>query len=101
MKIKSIRLHIMIFVLLTLFVSLVLPAGHPHYRIRERIEAMEAYTLNPSTSTKATLDNEFARLHHHEKMTGVILVPSFLLIDAALIYFFWNYGTRKLASTAH
>jgi hypothetical protein len=96
---KTIRLHIIVFVLLTLFASLVLPVGQPRYRIRERIKAMEAYTLSPSASTKVALDDEFVRLHHHEKMMCVILVPSVLLIDAALIYLFWNYGTRKPTPT--
>jgi hypothetical protein len=95
MKTETIRLHIIVFVLLTLFASLFLPAGQPRYRLKERVEAMQAYTLNPSPSTEAALHEEFARLHHHEAMVGVILLPLVLLLDAVVIYFFWNYGARK------
>jgi len=95
MKIETIRLLIVLFVALPLFASLLIPAGQPHYRLKERIQAMQAYTLNKSASTKVPLDDEFARLHQHEKMRGIILIPALLIVDAALIYFFWNYGTRK------
>jgi hypothetical protein len=95
MKTKTVRLLIIFFLVVPLFVSVLLPAGQPHYRIRERIDAMKAYTLSPSASTKAALDHEFARLHQHEKVQGIILGPALLIIDAVVIYFFWNYGTRK------
>ena len=95
MKTETIRLLIIIFVALPLFASMLIPAGEPRYRLKERIEAMQAYTLNKSASTKAALDDEFARLHQHEKTQGIILVPTLLLVDAVVIYFFWNYGTRK------
>src|SRR5260221_13823259 len=95
MKIDTARLLIIIFVLLTLFASLFIPAGQPRFRLKERAQAMQAYTLNPSASTKAALDDEFARLHHHETTQGAILLPSVLLVDGAVIYFFWNYGRRK------
>jgi hypothetical protein len=95
MKIDTVRLLIIIFVLLTLFASLVVPTGQPRYRLKERVQAMQAYTLTPSGSTKAALDDEFARLHHHEATLAAILLPLVLLADAAVIYFFWNYGRRK------
>jgi hypothetical protein len=95
MKTETIRLLIIIFVLLTLFASLLIPAGQPHYRLKERVEAMKTYTLSPSASAKAALDDEFARLHYHEKMMGFILLPSVLLVDAVVVYCFWNYGKRK------
>ena len=95
MKIETIRLLIIIFVLLTLSAPLLTPAGQPRYRLRERVEAMKTYTLSPSASTKAVLDDEFARLHHHEKMMGFILPLCALLVDVVVICFFWNYGTRK------
>jgi hypothetical protein len=41
---------------------------------------------------------EFARLHRHEATVSAILVPSVLLFDGTLIYFFWNYGRRKTAA---
>ncbi|HLX68020.1 MAG TPA: hypothetical protein VKV04_00190 [Verrucomicrobiae bacterium] len=95
MKTETIRLLIIIFVAVPLFASMLIPAGQPRYRLKERVEAMQAYTLNKSASTKAALDDEFAKLHQHEKTQGIILVPALLLVDAAVIYFFWNYGTRK------
>jgi hypothetical protein len=95
MKTETIRLLIIAFLVVQLFASMLVPAGQPRYRIRERIAAMEAYTLNPSATTKAAREDEFARLHHHERMQGIILGPLFLTFDAAVIYFFWNYGTRK------
>ena len=94
MKIDIVRLLIIIFVLLTLG-FLFVPAGQSRYRLKERVRAMEAYTLGPSASTKAALDDEFARLHHHEATQDAILLPSALLVDAAAICFFWNYGSRK------
>jgi len=96
MKTETISLLIIIFVLVTLFASLLISAGQPHYRLKERVEAMKAYTLSPSVSTKAVLDDEFARLHDHEKMMGFILLPSALLIDVVVVYFFWNYGARRM-----
>jgi hypothetical protein len=94
-KTGTMRLLVIAFVFLTLFASLLTPAGQPHYRLKERVEAMKAYTLSPSASTKAALDDEFARLHHHEATMGGILPVVVLLIDVGVIYFFWNYGTRK------
>jgi hypothetical protein len=94
----TVRLLIVVFIVIPLFAAVLIPAGQPRYRIRERIEAMEAYTLSPSPSTKAALDDEFARLHQHEKTQGIILVPALLLVDAIVIYFFWNYGKRKAAA---
>ncbi len=95
MKIDTVRLLIITFAVLTLFAASVVPAGQPRYRLKERMQAMQAYTLNPSASTKAALDDEYARLHHHEARVGAILLPSALLADAAVIYFFWNYDRRK------
>jgi hypothetical protein len=94
----AVRLLIIVFIVLPLFAAVLVPAGQPHYRIRERIEAMKAYTLSPSSSTKAALDDEFARLHQHEKTQGIIIVPALLLVDAVVIYYFWNYGKRKAAA---
>jgi hypothetical protein len=94
MKTETIRLLIVIFVLLT-FASLILPPGQPGYRLKERVEAMEANSRNPSASTEAALHEEFARLNHHEAMVSDILLPSVLLVDIAVIYFFWNYGKPK------
>jgi hypothetical protein len=74
----------------------VLPVSQqPGYRLKERVDAMKAYVRNPSASTHAALTDEIDRLNHHETMVAVILLPSILLVDAAVIYFFWNYGTRK------
>ena len=101
MRIDTIRLLIIIFVLLTLGL-LFLPAGQSRYRLKERVQAMQARTLNPSVSTETELKEEFARLRHHEETQGVILIPSVLLVDAAVIYLFWNYGKRKTtAQPAH
>lgn len=95
MKTEAIRLHIIVFVLVTLFACVIIPPGRPGYRLKERIEAMEANRLNPSASTKAAVYEEFARLNRHEAMVSDILLPSVVLVDAAVIYFFWNYGKRK------
>ena len=91
----AVRLLIIVFIVLPLLAAVLIPAGQAHYRIRERIEAMKVYSLSPSPSTKAVLDDEFARLHQHEKTRGIILVPVLLLVDVVVIYCFWNYGTRK------
>ena len=95
MRTENIRLLIIIFAAVPLFASMLIPAGQPRYRLKERVEAMQAHTLNPSASTEAVLDGEFARLHQHEKTEGIILFPVLLLVDTVVIYFFWNYGTRK------
>jgi hypothetical protein len=94
-KIDIVRLLVIIFVSLTLLALLIIPAGQPRYRLKERVQARRAYTLRPSASTKAALGDELARLHRHEATQGTILFPSVLLVDAAVIYFFWNYGRRK------
>jgi hypothetical protein len=97
MKTRAIRWLIVIFVLLP-FGALVLPTGPggPSYRQKERIETIEAYKLNPSVSTKAAMNDEFYRLHHHYAMSGLVLLLSFLLVDVVVIYLFWNYGARKM-----
>jgi hypothetical protein len=100
MKTESIRPTIVIFAVATLFFAFVIPAGQPRYRLKERILAMEAYTMNPSKSTKATEDDEFARLYHHEAIMSDIFIPSVLLVNAAVIYFFWNYGKRERTADA-
>ena len=95
MKTETIRLLIIFFILLPSLASILIPAGQPKYRLRERIEAMEAYTLNPSAATKAARDGEFARLHQHERTVGLVLIPMVLAIDGMAIYFFWNYSQKK------
>lgn len=95
MKIDLVRLLIIGFVSLTLFASLLIPAGQPRYRLKQRVQAMQAFNLDPSASTKAALEDEFGRLHHHEATQSAILFPSVLVADAAVVYFFWNYGRRK------
>jgi hypothetical protein len=95
MKTETIRLLIVFFILLPSLASFLIPAGQPHYRLHERIQAMEAYTLNPSPTTEAARDDEFARLHHHEKMTSIVVPLSALALGIVVVYFFWNYGTRK------
>jgi len=95
MKTETVRLLIIFFILLPSLASVLIPAGQPHYRLRERIQAMEAYTLNPSATTEAARADEFARLHHHEKMMSIVLPLSALALDVVVVYFFWNYGTRK------
>jgi hypothetical protein len=89
---------IIAFILLTSFALLVVPAGQPRYRRLERVEAMKTYTLSPSEATKAALNEEFARLHLHEATLTAILLPTVLVSDAVLIYFFWNYGRQKTAA---
>lgn len=91
----AVRSLIVVFLVLPLIAAVLIPAGQPRYRIRERIEAMKAYTLSPSPATKEALDDEFARLHQHEKTQGIILVPALLLVNAVVIYFFWNYGKKQ------
>jgi hypothetical protein len=89
------RPMIVIFVVATLCFAFIIPPGQPRYRLKERILAMEAYQRNPSKTTKAALDYEFARLYHHEDIVSDILVPSVLLVNAAVIFLFWNYGKRE------
>jgi len=87
MKIAAVKLLVILFVLLTLF-ALFIPASH-RFRLKERAQAMQAYTLNRSASTKAALNDEFERLIHHEATMDAILLPSVFLADVAVIYFFW------------
>lgn len=101
MKSESIRPTIVIFVVVTLFFAFFIPAGQPRFRLKERIQAIEAYTMSPSKYTKAAVDDEFARLHHHEAGNGIIFILApVLLLDAAVIYFFWNYGKRGRTTRA-
>jgi hypothetical protein len=101
LKPTAVRFLIVFFVSMTLLASLLYPSGKPHYRQKEREEAMNAYTLNPSASTQAAVAEEFSRLDHHQKMVQIILPPSVLLFDAVVVYFFWNYGRRKTTMTGN
>ena len=101
LKSDAIRFLIICFVSLTLLASLLYPAGKPHYRQREREAAMNAKSLNPSASTMRAVDEEFKQLEHHQKTVQLILIPSVLLFDAVVIYFFWNHGRRKTGVLAN
>ena len=57
--------------------------------------AIQDYRRNPSEATKAALEHEFMLNQHHQKMLGIVLPLSVLVFDIVVVYFFWNYGTRK------
>jgi Na+/H+ antiporter NhaC len=100
---KIIRSLIISFVIGTLLLALMLTASldPPQYRLKERIKALMAYTENPSASTKAAWDNEEARVQYHEMINWVIFAfLPILLVDAAVIYFFWNHGKRERIAKA-
>jgi hypothetical protein len=100
---EIIRSLIIVFIVGTLLLALMLTTSidPPQYRLKERIEALMAYTENPSASTKAAWDYEKARVQYHEMVNCVIFVfLPILLVDAAVIYFFWNHGKRERIAKA-
>jgi hypothetical protein len=82
---------------------LLMPAsglGTP-YRRHERMEALVAWTKNPSNTTKAALDHEEQLEHHHGNVMFVLMfmpvAGSLLVIDGAMFYVYWRCWVRKSA----
>ncbi|HWY76915.1 MAG TPA: hypothetical protein VN281_14935, partial [Verrucomicrobiae bacterium] len=61
-----------------------------------RLESV--YAFQPSSANKAALDNEFNRVATFESHRAIGRFAVLLLVDVAIVAFFWNAGGRRKRS---
>ena len=90
---------VVFFLLSSLFVMMLsLDDGGGSFRRHERSEAIKAYMSDKSPANKAVFVDEMRRLDHHRSVISYSVNGSLLIIDALVVYVFWNYGARKTAA---
>ena len=68
------------------------------YRNGERLEALKQLAENPTPATQLKVNNEMNLLDRHVSYRWLIVIALLLILDSALIFFFWNFGdTSKTA----
>ena len=65
------------------------------FRHQERIAAFFDYHDHPSQATKATFDEEMRLMHRHEDWKVYLWLSILFTVNAAGIYYYWNYEDRK------
>ena len=62
------------------------------------VQAINAYQASPSEATKATMLEQMRRDSSRNAQHDLVLLVLMLLVDFAVIYFFWNYGNKRSAA---
>ena len=61
-------------------------------------QALRAFETNRSAATEAVMWDQVRRDDLRDSRRKVALFSLMLLVDAAVIYLFWNYGAKKNAA---
>src|SRR5258708_5870718 len=64
------------------------------YRYDERLKALTVWVREKTPESKAVADRERHLLYVHRQQRGLLILASLFVIDAAGIYYFWNYGIK-------
>jgi hypothetical protein len=98
MKTNIFRLVILLVVLAEL-AWFVLPSHKPlmgdSYRNRERMEALNEDSHVHTPATWLAAQNEIKLLYEHDSKRKMTVMAILVVLDAALIFFFWNFGKRN------
>jgi len=98
MKTTIFRLVILLLVLAEL-AWFVLPSHKPlmgdSYRNRERMEALNQDSHIHTPATWSAAQNEIRLLYEHDSKRKMTVMAILVVLDAALILFFWNFGRRN------
>jgi hypothetical protein len=71
------------------------PRNRAHPMSARTIEAFRANGEHQGASTQAVLEEAIAQdVRHNDREHLLVFVP-LLVLDCALVYFLWNYGTRQ------
>ena len=71
------------------------PGFDEAYRVEERVSAYHAGQQNPSAANQATWELELTHLQTHIRLRNLTVFGLVAVFDATLIYFLWNYGTKR------
>ena len=69
--------------------------GVDWYRRKQRMDAFLVWAEHPSSATKAVAMDELQRDMRFREIRGWLIFGLVLASDAAVVYFFWNYGARR------
>jgi hypothetical protein len=96
MNSKIIRRLIVVAIALEFLWLFYLPAGNQlSPRSPEMAQALRAFETNRTAATEAAMRKQLRRDDSREWRRKEVLFGLMLLADAAVIYFYWNYGTNK------
>ena len=82
-------------VLIAELLWVVLPRSGSHPLSPPVLKAAIAYAQNPTPATQAAFDLELQQEGGHAGIWFCAAIVLMLVVDAAGVYFFWNYGVRK------
>jgi len=99
MSTRIIRRLIVATMVLEFLWLVILPAGNRLApRSPEMAQALHAFETNRSAATEAAMWEQVRRDDSRDWHRKEVLFGLMLLADAVVIYFFWNYGTKKTAA---
>jgi len=99
MSTRIIRRLIVAAIMLEFLWFVILPAGNRLApRSPEMAQALRAFETNRSAATEAAMWEQVHRDDLHDSRRQEVLFGLMLLADAVVIYFFWNYGAKKIAA---
>ena len=64
----------------------------------QMIAAIHTYQANPSAEAEAAMLEQAHRDSSRNARHGQIILGTMLLADVIVIYFFWNYGAKKVTA---
>jgi|SRR5438477_5653404 len=96
MRPEIIRCLIVAAIVLQFLWFMILPAGNRLApKSPEMAQALRAFETNRSAATEASMWEQVRRDDLRDSRRQGVLFSLMLLTDAAVIYLFWNYGTKK------
>ena len=99
MRPEVIRCLIVAAIVLQFLWFMILPAGNRLApKSPEMAQALRAFETNRSAATEAAMWEQVPRDELRESRRKGVLFSLMLLTDVAVIYLFWNYGTKKTAA---
>src|SRR5437879_5562631 len=85
------RLAIIVIVIVEVY-AFMYPRNRAHPMSDRTIEAFEAQSTHRSPATQAALEVSIERDVRHNDLQHLLAFSPLLVLDAALVYFYWNYG---------
>jgi hypothetical protein len=99
MNTKIIRRLIVAAMVLQFLWFVIIPAGNRlSPRSPEMAQGLRAFETNRSAVTEAAMWKQMRRDDLRDSHRKEVLFSLMLLADVAVIYLFWNYGTKKIAA---
>ena len=90
------RFFLIVALLIQLWFLLQPHMGPEPYRYSERKKAFLDWKQLGTPEAKAAWDAEGDRLDRHLRLTSILVIGGFLLLNGLLFYLFWNYGRKTM-----